>query len=141
MHGMMMLLLLMIYSDNSILLINYLLLSNGSLLHLEKMALSLLLRQAKALVELPIAPLAQYQNFSKELLLGSQAMLIRKYNNSAQLANLTKLEMNLQVTRLAQVLLYHHFHQRTTLYHLTAQLVKMELPLLAKILKINQAML
>lgn len=133
-----MLLLLKTYSVNSILLINCLLLSNGSLLHLEKMALSLSLRQAKALVELP---LAQYQNFSKESLLGSQAMLIRKYNNSAQLANLTKLEMNLQVTRLAQVLFYHHFHQRTTLYHLTAQLVKMELPLLAKILKINQAML
>lgn len=56
-------------------------------------------------------------------------MLIRKYNNNAQLAILTKaLEMNLKEMALVQELFYHLSHQTTILSHLTAQLVLMEPP-------------
>jgi len=61
------------------------------------------------------------QSTSRESLLGFLAMLTKKYNNNAQLANSTnQLEMRLKAEA-AQVLSYYQSQLRTTLHQNYAQ--------------------
>lgn len=103
----------MTFLDNSTQLINLLSSKHGSLMPLDQTAMSLLLRTDKALVVQPTAQ-ATPQSSSRELSLGFLAMLIRKYNNNAQLANSIKLEMIALETILDQVQFSYHQSLLTT---------------------------